>query len=479
MSLPPEQSRPREISAGSYYEFGWGASPDAAISKGPTKHNYATTTISPALIAIVVVLGSALLVVSYYKIFAKYCKASRWRPSFRRRRRSLDSEENIQVDAYSLEGFQDPEGWQIITQSYGLDEAVIRSIPLCRFTKAEKLIDSMECAVCLVEFQENEALRLLPKCSHAFHINCIDVWLRSHANCPLCRANIVYLENPFVPAMASRIRPSLEHGMAGVVHDSFRSEDSGATGARISAKRMNNVDFQEFGDTGLQRAGLDLETEGSNDYADVLNARSIILEVGGDETIAGAKGDPIMDNGPLPELLPTLSRSYSFGSSGNEHYNFTSRDSRTHLLDSLPVTDSTASPWRYRRTSRWSKRFSSPFNSKGLFSLNARGLKSPFFRRGSSSSTNFPSMFALSPARDYYNNSRRSMGDYRHAGLTRVRGGSLSPPLIRVGRSGSSTRFQSMTSPFVKRSFSVFTSSRLRTGDPEALLSPDRFNRRD
>ena len=48
-----------------------------AISKGPTKHNYAMTTISPAMIAIVVVLGNALLVVSYYKIFAKYYKASR------------------------------------------------------------------------------------------------------------------------------------------------------------------------------------------------------------------------------------------------------------------------------------------------------------------------------------------------------------------------------------------------------------------
>ena len=67
-----------------------------------------------------------------------------------------------------------------------------------------------------VEFQENEALRILSKCSNAFHINCIDVWLRSHANCPLCRANIMYLENPFVPAMSSRIRPSLEHGMAGL-----------------------------------------------------------------------------------------------------------------------------------------------------------------------------------------------------------------------------------------------------------------------
>ena len=43
---------------------------------------------------------------------------------------------------------------------------------------------------------------------------------------------------------------------------------------------MNNLDFQECGDIGLQRTGLDLETEGFNEYADELNARSILLEVG-------------------------------------------------------------------------------------------------------------------------------------------------------------------------------------------------------
>ena len=47
LSFPPEQFRPWEISAGRY-EFGWGASPDATTSKGPTKHNFATATISPA-----------------------------------------------------------------------------------------------------------------------------------------------------------------------------------------------------------------------------------------------------------------------------------------------------------------------------------------------------------------------------------------------------------------------------------------------
>uniref|UniRef100_A0A6N2L204 RING-type E3 ubiquitin transferase n=1 Tax=Salix viminalis TaxID=40686 RepID=A0A6N2L204_SALVM len=48
-----------------------------------------------------------------------------------------------------------------------------------------------ECSVCLNEFRDDETLRLLPKCSHAFHIPCIDTWLGSHTNCPLCRAPIV------------------------------------------------------------------------------------------------------------------------------------------------------------------------------------------------------------------------------------------------------------------------------------------------
>ena len=43
---------------------------------------------------------------------------------------------------------------------------------------------------------------------------------------------------------------------------------------------MNNLDFQECGDIGLQCIGLDLETEGFNEYDDGINARSILLEAG-------------------------------------------------------------------------------------------------------------------------------------------------------------------------------------------------------
>ena len=47
-----------------------------------------------------------------------------------------------------------------------------------------------------------------------------------------------------------------------------------------TAECMNNLDFQECGDTGLQHTCLDLETGGFNEYADGLNARSILLEAG-------------------------------------------------------------------------------------------------------------------------------------------------------------------------------------------------------
>lgn len=89
-------------------------------------------------------------------------------------------------------GSHSPSGndqWQAATT--GLDEAFIKSITVCKYKKGDGLVELTDCSVCLSEFQEGESLRLLPKCSHAFHLPCIDIWLKSHSNCPLCRAGIV------------------------------------------------------------------------------------------------------------------------------------------------------------------------------------------------------------------------------------------------------------------------------------------------
>ncbi|KAJ0694085.1 putative transcription factor C2H2 family [Helianthus annuus] len=81
---------------------------------------------------------------------------------------------------------------------HGLDPAAIATFPsfLYSVVKGIKIGQTtLECAVCLNEFQDHETLRLLPKCSHVFHMDCVDTWLASHVTCPVCRANLVLTSN--------------------------------------------------------------------------------------------------------------------------------------------------------------------------------------------------------------------------------------------------------------------------------------------
>ncbi|XP_047306613.1 RING-H2 finger protein ATL32-like [Impatiens glandulifera] len=50
---------------------------------------------------------------------------------------------------------------------------------------------TMECNICLNEFEDDEMLRLLPICGHMFHPDCINTWLASHVTCPVCRDILV------------------------------------------------------------------------------------------------------------------------------------------------------------------------------------------------------------------------------------------------------------------------------------------------
>ncbi|XP_078150741.1 E3 ubiquitin-protein ligase ATL31-like [Carex rostrata] len=72
----------------------------------------------------------------------------------------------------------------------GLDAAVLETFPIMVYSEVKEHKigkGSLECAVCLCEFKDDENIRLLPKCSHVFHTDCIDEWLSSHVTCPVCR----------------------------------------------------------------------------------------------------------------------------------------------------------------------------------------------------------------------------------------------------------------------------------------------------
>ncbi|GMI96950.1 Arabidopsis Toxicos en Levadura 66 [Hibiscus trionum] len=83
--------------------------------------------------------------------------------------------------------------------SLGLDPHTINSLPTILNTKSEGkvhgCIRETGCSICLGVFEDEEMLKILPPCDHAFHSVCVDKWLGSQSSCPLCRACLTSISN--------------------------------------------------------------------------------------------------------------------------------------------------------------------------------------------------------------------------------------------------------------------------------------------
>ncbi|PON34959.1 43kDa postsynaptic protein [Parasponia andersonii] len=105
----------------------------------------------------------------------------------------------------------------------GLKKSALRKIPVAAYGASSgiKIIDT-DCTICLGEFEEGDKVRVLPKCSHGFHVRCIDPWLVSHSSCPTCRRSL--LEQP-----ASSDAATVESG-AGIRHHGNAADSEGGGG---------------------------------------------------------------------------------------------------------------------------------------------------------------------------------------------------------------------------------------------------------
>ncbi|KAI3761671.1 hypothetical protein L1987_52092 [Smallanthus sonchifolius] len=97
--------------------------------------------------------------------------------------------------------------------------------------KEEVGVDScrVDCIVCLSEVRVGERFAMLERCRHGFHVECVEIWLKHHPNCPLCRTPTdegthnmwsVYLKKPYeimsryvLETMASWLTTSFTQGL--------------------------------------------------------------------------------------------------------------------------------------------------------------------------------------------------------------------------------------------------------------------------
>ncbi|XP_050386337.1 RING-H2 finger protein ATL51 [Argentina anserina] len=190
-------------------------SPPPPFEFGESSEESSGINFSPLIIALIGIVASVFILVTYYTIISKYC-----------RRRAGGSARDIDREANPNTG---SEPWQ--GANTGMEESLIKSITVHKYKKNDGVVEGTDCSVCLSEFQENESLRLLPKCSHAFHVPCIDAWLKSHSSCPLCRSNIAAPAIALLPPghhIQQQVLPSVEENARQERINQYQHSSSGS-----------------------------------------------------------------------------------------------------------------------------------------------------------------------------------------------------------------------------------------------------------
>ncbi|KAE8803792.1 RING-H2 finger protein ATL46-like [Hordeum vulgare] len=184
----------REIKAADDDGFVVGA-PAAAVTTQEPGPSATAARITPAVLFITVVLAVVLLVCGLLHILRRL-----FLKSHRANARAEAVERQLQQLFHLHEDGAGP----------GLDQAAIDELPAFAYAELSgsgassgaKGQRQFDCAVCLSEFAADDRLRLLPLCGHAFHVACIDTWLRSSSTCPLCRTALSVRARSAVAAAA-------------------------------------------------------------------------------------------------------------------------------------------------------------------------------------------------------------------------------------------------------------------------------------
>ncbi|KAI4377053.1 hypothetical protein MLD38_014744 [Melastoma candidum] len=155
----------------------------------PLPHHTSRSTMPMLYYGLLVLATAGVVLAMYNLILIKWCSEHR-RSAGRRRAAQL-------VDV-AVEGNSGNFGQTVRASSFPASFKYVKGV-LFR-EKGSEGEGELECAVCLSVFEEGDEVRQLPRCMHCFHVGCIDMWLYSHSDCPLCRSLV------HAPPLLSRLR---------------------------------------------------------------------------------------------------------------------------------------------------------------------------------------------------------------------------------------------------------------------------------
>ncbi|CAM8974347.1 unnamed protein product [Rhodiola kirilowii] len=165
-----------------------------------------------------------------------------------------------------------------------VDEEYHQALPILNFESVKrgsgggeksKSVSGGDCPICLSKFEPKDALRLLPICCHAFHAECVDVWLESNQSCPLCRSAIVaseaeILQKVLTASTTQTLRP--DPGPTRSFIDQ-QTQSSVQPVSLVRAESENKIDHPNHdlnAEIGANRSWL-------RDYMDTLSSRTVSL----------------------------------------------------------------------------------------------------------------------------------------------------------------------------------------------------------
>ncbi|KAK7386894.1 hypothetical protein VNO78_27253 [Psophocarpus tetragonolobus] len=196
------------------------------------------TRISPALVFIFVILAIVFFISGLLHLLVRFL--------IKFRSSSSVSQSNRYSDLSESDPYQRQLQQLFHMHDSGLDQAFIDALPVFLYKEIIGLKEPFDCAVCLCQFSEQDMLRLLPLCNHAFHIDCIDTWLLSNSTCPLCRGSLYEpgfaFENPTYDFEGLRE----EDGVSGSVAGEAGSTNKHAENHIMSGKRVFSVRLGKF-----------------------------------------------------------------------------------------------------------------------------------------------------------------------------------------------------------------------------------------